>query len=429
MKTSIYNNFVFYKDKFVGYNALKNSFILLEQDLYNLYEAAKNENKIDDFKEIHLSFYEFMVEKGFFVNTNLNELEEVKKLQLEIDNKDDFFDLFINPTMNCNFKCWYCYETHIKSSKMTKTTIQNVISFCNNIIYENKNLKRFYLSWFGGEPLLQYKDVVLPLLIELSSLFRKNNIKFNSGFTTNGLLINEEMIDSFLKYNVDQLQITLDGIKPLHDKIRYVSKNRGSYDDIISNIILLAENNLQVIVRVNCTKETLDGLDEIMGSFSGLDENVKKNISFTFHRVWQAEQELEDDVSQYIKKYNGESFNVSGVALDSFRDSCYADKRNQALINYNGEVFKCSARDFKSSNKEGVLSDNGIINWNSTFEKRMNIKLKNKPCQTCSILPLCGGGCSQVAMENEGNDYCVYDFDENKKKQVVLDTFLTRVTD
>ena len=129
-----------------------------------------------------------MVEKGFFVNTNLNELEEVKKLQLEIDNKDDFFDLFINPTMNCNFKCWYCYETHIKSSKMTKTTIQNVISFCNNIIYENKNLKRFYLSWFGGEPLLQYKDVVLPLLIELSSLFRKNNIKFNSGFTTNGLL-------------------------------------------------------------------------------------------------------------------------------------------------------------------------------------------------------------------------------------------------
>jgi uncharacterized protein len=369
-----------------------------------------------------------MIQNGFFVENNCNELEEVKKLQREIDNKDDFFDLFINPTMNCNFKCWYCYETHIASSKMNKETIQSVIKFCENTISENKDLKRFYLSWFGGEPLLQYQDVVLPLLKELSQLFAQHNIKFNSGFTTNGLLINQEMINSFLKYDVDQLQITLDGIKPVHDKIRYISKNRGSYDEIISNIILLAQNNLQVIVRVNCTEETLKGLDEIMSSFSNLDTNIKKNISFTFHRVWQAEQKLEEDVSEYIKKYNGQNFNVSGVALDSFRDSCYADKRNQALINYNGEVFKCSARDFKSSNKEGVLKEDGRISWNDIFEKRMSAKLKNKPCQTCSILPLCGGGCSQVAMESEGKDYCVYDFDEDKKKQVVLDTFLTRIT-
>ncbi|MGV7105765.1 radical SAM protein [Flavobacterium sp. U410] len=428
MKASTYNNFVYYNDKFVGYNALKNSFILLEQELYSLYEAAKNENKINEFKLIHPSFYNFMIQNGFFVENNCNELEEVKKLQREIDNKDDFFDLFINPTMNCNFKCWYCYETHIASSKMNKETIQSVIKFCENTISENKDLKRFYLSWFGGEPLLQYQDVVLPLLKELSQLFAQHNIKFNSGFTTNGLLINQEMINSFLKYDVDQLQITLDGIKPVHDKIRYISKNRGSYDEIISNIILLAQNNLQVIVRVNCTEETLKGLDEIMSSFSNLDTNIKKNISFTFHRVWQAEQKLEEDVSEYIKKYNGQNFNVSGVALDSFRDSCYADKRNQALINYNGEVFKCSARDFKSSNKEGVLKEDGRISWNDIFEKRMSAKLKNKPCQTCSILPLCGGGCSQVAMESEGKDYCVYDFDEDKKKQVVLDTFLTRIT-
>lgn len=429
MKASIYNNFVYYKNKFVGYNAINNSFILLDEELYNLYEAAVIEKQIEKFKEIHPSFYKFMVQNGFFVDSNENELEKVKKLQLEIDNKNDFFDLFINPTMNCNFKCWYCYETHIKDSKMNKSTIENVIKFCKNIITNNKDLKRFYLSWFGGEPLLQYRDVVLPLLQKLSTLFNRYDIKFNSGFTTNGLLINQQMVDSFLKYNVDQLQITLDGIKPLHDKIRYISKNKGSYDKIISNIILLASNNIQVIVRINCTKETLNGLDEIMSSFNSLKKDVKKNISFTFHRVWQVEQKLEDDVSKYIKKYNGQNFNVSGVSLDSFRDSCYADKRNQALINYNGEVFKCSARDFKSSNKEGVLEENGIISWNDNFEKRMSAKFRNKPCLTCSILPLCGGGCSQVAMENESKDYCVYDFDENKKKQVVLDTFLTRVTD
>ncbi len=429
MKPSIYNNFIPYKSKIIGYNALNNSFILLENELFELYSAAVNHDEIDTFSTIHPHFYKFMINKGFFVDEHINEFEEVNKLQKDIDNKDDFFDLFINPTMNCNFKCWYCYETHIKRSKMSVKTIKNIIKFCNDLINENKKLKSFYLSWFGGEPLLQYKDVVLPLIKELNMLFEKNKIKFNSGFTTNGLLINQKMINSFKLYGVDQLQITLDGIKSLHDKVRYVSKNRGSYDKIISNIILLAKNNIKVIVRVNCTDETLEGLDEIMNSFINLDKSIKKNLSFTFHRVWQTEQKLENDVSYYIKKYNGKDFNVNGVSLDSFRDSCYADKRNQALINYNGEVFKCTARDFKSENREGVLNDEGKIIWNNIFEKRMNIKFKNKPCQTCSILPLCGGGCSQAALENINEDYCMYDFDENKKKQLVLDTFLTRVTD
>ncbi|MFV0248333.1 MAG: hypothetical protein ACK5H1_05180 [Tenacibaculum sp.] len=43
----------------------------------------------------------------------------------------------------------------------------------------------------------------------------------------------------------------------------------------------------------------------------------------------------------------------------------------------------------------------------------MNAKLKNVPCQTCSILPFCRGGCSQVAMENYSKNYCVCNFDDN----------------
>ncbi len=45
------------------------------------------------------------------------------------------------------------------------------------------------------------------------------------------------------------------------------------------------------------------------------------------------------------------------------------------MINYNGDVFKCNARDFTSKTRNGVLAD-GAIEWNDTFEQRMNIKLK-----------------------------------------------------
>lgn len=69
------------------------------------------------------------------------------------------------------------------------------------------------------------------------------------------------------------------------------------------------------------------------------------------------------------------------------------------------------------------MEQNGTITWNEKKFIRQNAKFQNKPCQTCSILPVCGGGCSQVAYENLGKDYCVNDFDENKKGEIVKRVF------
>ncbi len=54
--------------------------------------------------------------------------------------------------------------------------------------------------------------------------------------------------------------------------------------------------------------------------------------------------------------------------------------KSHATINYNGEVFKCTARDFKTELKEGDLLDNGIINWNNKYFQRIDSKIKNNPC-------------------------------------------------
>jgi uncharacterized protein len=44
------------------------------------------------------------------------------------------------------------------------------------------------------------------------------------------------------------------------------------------------------------------------------------------------------------------------------------------------------------------------------------------------VLPICGGGCSQISMENEGKEYCVKNFDENRKLQLVKNRFLNLVS-
>jgi uncharacterized protein len=121
-----------------------------------------------------------------------------------------------------------------------------------------------------------------------------------------------------------------------------------------------------------------------------------------------------------------------GFSLPRIKDynnvlnSCYADKINQATINYNGDVYKCNARDFNEKNKEGVLTDDGQIAWNDRGKERVNIKMNNSPCLECSILPICGGGCSQVALENKDKDYCVHNFDESKKKMLCWKLFFSR---
>lgn len=427
MKTSVYNNFIVYNNQNVCYNLLNDKFVVLENDLKELLLAVSRENNIDELQEIHPDFYEFLAEEGYIVDNGKDEFQEVVSISRGVDDNEKQYLLFINPTMNCNFKCWYCYETHIKDSKMDNVNIGKTIQFIENIISQNNKIEEFAISWFGGEPLLYFDKVVVPILEGAKKITDSSGINLITGFTTNGLLFDQKKIDFLKEYTLQEIQITLDGYKDNHDRIRYISETKGSFDKIIKNIILLAENQINVVVRVNCTEQNINDIDKIMSLFQKEPQNIKKYLKFTFHKVWQLESSLEYDVRHYIDKYKNSDFYVDGAVFDSVRGSCYADKYNQAFINYNGDVFKCSARDFESKSKLGELEQNGTITWNEKKFIRQNAKFQNKPCQTCSILPVCGGGCSQVAYENLGKDYCVNDFDENKKGEIVKRVFEQKI--
>ncbi|MCT2406848.1 radical SAM protein [Chryseobacterium antibioticum] len=431
MKASQFNSFFFYEEKQIGYNAFTNEFLLLEPELYDLYNAAKHENNWKELQTIHHDFHSFLVDKGFIVDENDNEVEKVKDLVQKIDkDNDELFELTINPTMNCNFKCWYCYETHIKASKMSKETINNIISLVDNILIDKPNLKEFHLQWFGGEPLLYFDATVVPLLKGIYPKMIERGIAFSSGFTSNGLLINQNMLDVCKSLGVNHFQITLDGHRERHNQVRYVSKERGSYDEIVNNIKLCTKNEITTSARINVSEETLDNLSKILDDFIDLDDKSKEYLNFSFHEVWQEEKDIDSDIQNEVNLFRDHGLNTlyKGVNLDTVRSSCYADKKNHATINYNGEVFKCTARDFESESREGLLNSNGVIEWNEKYENRMNSKFKNAPCLSCKILPICNGGCSQQAIEHKGREYCVHGFDENKKLEVIKDKFLYAIS-
>ena len=253
-------------------------------------------------------------------------------------------------------------------------------------------------------------------------------IHFNISFTTNGLLINEEFINFFLnnKLNVG-LQITFDGYKEEHDEVRYVSKTRGSYSNIVENIKkILSYDNFFVQARINYTDKNICNAFKIVDDFTDISEYAKKNqLVFDFHRVWQNSKL--DDVSEILlescEKMKEKGFRTHiQYTPNNVKDSCYADKRNSATINYNGDIFKCTARDFSQENRSGYLTQEGDLVWeNDSLEKRMNAKFRNRPCLSCKILPLCNGGCTQHAVEHYeiDDDYCVYYGDESEKNKII----------
>src|SRR5690625_7616648 len=93
--------------------------------------------------------------------------------------------------MNCNFKCWYCYESHIEGSKMNNSNIGKICKLIDNILLNNKKLKTFDLSFFGGEPLMYYSKTSVPIIDYYRSKYSGyKDIKFTISFTSNGYLLN-----------------------------------------------------------------------------------------------------------------------------------------------------------------------------------------------------------------------------------------------
>lgn len=424
MKYSQFNSIVPYEDKYVLYNTLTNSAIVLDPLLKDLLGAARIEG-VDNLEDIHPSFFQALKHQEFLINDDINEVDKVKEIRNEVDYRQDSYHLTINPTMNCNFKCWYCYETHVKASRMNEEIIERVNKFLSFQMEKNDKLKSFTLSWFGGEPLLYYDDIVLPIIKHFNTVSAGKQIQTGTNFTSNGFLVNEKMLNSFVETNVSSLQITLDGYGADHDKVRYVTETRGSYKKIIENILMMVKRKIFIRLRINFTGLNIKNVHRIIYDIISLSPEEREYILIDFHRVWQDDGNNDDSqlVQYQIDEFRNAGFNVSSNAsMNNVRESCYADKLNSAVINYNGDVFKCTARDFTTFKRDGFISDEGEIIWeNGRLEKRMDAKFKNKPCLSCRLLPVCNGGCSQHAVENvdaEG-EYCVFNFDEERKNEVI----------
>ena len=429
MKLSQWNSYIRLNEKIgIIYNSLTDTYICIRD------EGILNMLPDMDVSILPEKLRVQMTSAGALVPATKDEPKELERLIRELDEDDRALNIIVNPTLDCNFHCWYCYETHMPDSIMSQDMVVAVKRYVHKKIGEMTNLKTIHLSFFGGEPLLGLEDVVMPMLKSVKKLCEEYSIRLTVHFTTNGSLINDSLIDRLIPYS-PSFQITLDGGRNNHNSTRFDTKSgNGSFDTILANIRRLAEAGLRTVLRINYTKANIGSTTEIIDFMEGIPVSSRRYVSIDYQRVWQdsaakvSEEEIENFISICRKRWNDLGFAVSNHKFfDYVRESCYADKKNEILINYNGDVFFCTARDFKSSHRKGILTPEGkVILKSGIMEQKMSAKFSKPICRNCRIAPICGGGCRTKCIEQSHHDQCNLGLTEEMIDDLILSRFEER---
>lgn len=386
--------------RFVLFNALSGGLIEIgKEHLKRFEELSLN---VDKFCKEEPAFFKALVTARFIIPEEVDELDIIRYRSHRDTFLSSYYNLIINPTMNCNFSCWYCYEEH-PQGRMSDEMMNRVAKHVETMLMERK-ISALALGWFGGEPLLFFDEVVVPLSKQLAEIAKNAKVEFTNNITTNGYLIYPDRINKLKEIGMKNYQITLDGARDLHNASRYLRGGGDTYDRIVENIrhLLDQDPDCSVTLRINYSDKVLPGMYEIAEEFP---KRVRDRINIDFQRIWQTFMEeslLNNKLDIIVQDLRMKGYSIKSNTLNLYQGAkCYADRYRQAVVNYDGTVYKCTARDFKIENSDGILGDNGEIIWKTEriISRFASPRFDNPTCLECQLLPLCGGPCSQKIMD------------------------------
>lgn len=306
-----------------------------------------------------------LVNDGFIVPSDADE-DSVEYLYNFDSMSTNELKLIIMPTYQCNFRCTYCYQ-NFKLSCMGEAEADKIVKYVKREIHKYAGLS---VGWYGGEPLLN-AGIINKLSDEFIDICHSVNRKYSAAITTNGYLLNNEMFSRMLKNHITLYQITLDGLKNIHDRDRKLLNGMGSFDTIVNNLKNISEKvksgSFKIKIRTNMQSDRLNEYEEFI---KFLFDNFGQDKRFVY---WFTA----------VSNYGGESIKKMDSLLNSFDSiydlllalkypldysafyyhlmvrNCIASVRNSFVIAPDCSILKCSVGLEKSYNKIGFIADSG----------------------------------------------------------------------
>lgn len=337
---------------------------------------------------------------------------------------------------DCNLACKYCFaeegEYHGRRALMSYEVGKKALDFLVANSGKRRNLE---VDFFGGEPLMNFQ-VVKDLVAYGRSLEEAYNKKFRFTLTTNGVLLNEDVME-FVNKEMANVVLSIDGRKEVNDHMRPFRKGAGSYDRIVPKFQKLANSREQknYYVRGTFTRHNLDfsedvkhlvdlGFEQIsVEPVVGLPE---EEYAIRIEDIPQIKEEY-DKLAKYIveSRKNGKWFNFFHFMLDLSGGPCVAKRLSGCgsgteylAVTPWGDFYPChqfvGEEEFLMGNvEEGIKATSIRDNF-----KCSNVYAKEK-CKTCFAKFYCSGGCAANAYKFHKDINDVYDIGcELQRKRV-----------
>ncbi len=376
----------------------------------------------------------------------ITELKDAGELFAEDEYKDFVIDfkkrktvvkaLCLHIAHDCNLACKYCFagegEYHGDRSLMSLEVGKAAIDF---LIAHSGSRRNLEVDFFGGEPLMNF-DVVKEIVAYGRSKEEPYNKNFRFTLTTNGMLLNDEIME-FVNKEMSNVVLSIDGRKKVHDMMRPTPNGKGSYDYIMPKFKKLAAQRDQknYYVRGTFTHNNLDFASDVLHlADEGFSQISVEPVVASADEPFAIRQE---DLPKLMEEYDklavemikrekeGRGFVFFHFMIDLDQGPCVAKRLSGCgsgteylAVTPWGDLYPCHQFVGEENFLIGNVFD-GITNTALRDEfKLCNVYAKDK-CKDCFARFYCSGGCAANAYKFHGNINDAYDIGcELMKKRV-----------
>lgn len=369
--------------------------------------------------------------------SDIEELKESGQLFTEDVYKDVIIDfkkrktvvkaLCLHIAHDCNLACKYCFadegEYHGQKRELMSLEVgEKAIDF---LIENSGNRVNLEVDFFGGEPLMNF-DVVKKIVEYGRSKEKEFNKNFRFTLTTNGVLIDDDVIE-FCNKEISNVVLSLDGRKCINDLMRPTRNGKGSYDIIVPKFKKFVEKrgDKSYYVRGTFTRNNIDffkdfeemanlGFDEI--SIEPVVAAPTEDYSIREEDLPQIFEEYDklalDIIDRYKKKKPVTFFHymldLNGGPCVYKRLSGCGSGTEYLAVTPQGELYPCHQFVGIDGFKLGTVFD-GIDNQDVVNEfKLCNVYAKDN-CKDCFARFYCSGGCAANSYLYSGGILDTYD--------------------
>ncbi|MCR4719464.1 MAG: thioether cross-link-forming SCIFF peptide maturase [Firmicutes bacterium] len=335
--------------------------------------------------------------------------------------------LCLHVAHTCNLNCSYCFAGQGKykgdRAIMSLETGKRAIDFLIENSGDRKNLE---VDFFGGEPLMNF-EVVKEIVKYARSKEKENGKNFRFTLTTNGILLDDEVTD-FCNREMNNVVLSLDGRREVHDRFRKDYLGRGSYDVIVPKFLdfVKKRGDKSYYIRGTYTHKNTDFTNDILHmadlGFKELSMEpvvcapddecalTKEDLPTLFRQY----EILADEMIKRNREGRGFTFYhymidlENGPCIYKRISGCGSGTEYMAVTPW-GELYPCHQFVGDESYSMGDIWD-GVTNTSLREKFRKCNAYSREECKNCWAKLYCSGGCAANAYHAAGDIGKIYEY-------------------